>query len=68
MRFAVGLSMMVIVLGALSAVLNLHHWGLVVLSLAGIGFALLPLLLFRVITKRGLTPHGVRTSRPKGSR
>ena len=68
MRFAVGLSMMVIVLGLLSVVLNLHHVGLVILSLAGVGFALIPLLLFRAITKRGLTPDGVRTSRPKRSR
>lgn len=68
MRFAVGLSAIVIVLGLLSVVLNLHHLGLVVLSLAGIGFALVPLLLLRAIAKRGLSPDGVRMSRPRRRR
>ncbi len=68
MRFAVGLSAIVIVLGLLSVVLNLHHLGLVILSLLGIGFALVPLMLLRAIAKRGLSPDGVRMPRSRRRR
>ena len=59
MRFAVGLSALVVVMGLASVALNLRHLGLVMVSLAGIGFALVPLLLLKWMMRRGMTTGGV---------
>jgi hypothetical protein len=59
MRFAVGLSALVVVMGLASVVLNLHHLGLVLVSVAGMVCALVPLVLLRWIMRRGMTAGGV---------
>lgn len=59
MRFTVGLSMAVILLGLVSVALNLHNLSLVLVSLMGIGFAVVPLLLLRWINRMGQSPKGV---------
>lgn len=59
MRFAVGLSALVVVMGLASMALNLQHVGMMLVSLAGVLFALVPLGLFGWVMRRGMTPGGV---------
>jgi hypothetical protein len=54
-RFFVGLSMLVVTFGVLSAALNWRHPALLALTAVGVVCALLPLPLFRWVVRRGLT-------------
>jgi len=67
MRFTLGLSMAVITLGLFAVVLNLNSPGLMMISLLGIGFAIVPIILLRWVGRMGMSPHGVRWTRSQGN-
>lgn len=65
MRFTLGLSMVVITMGVFAVLLNLNSPGLMLISLLGIGFAVVPIVLLRWISRMGLSPQGVRWTRTR---
>ncbi len=60
MRFTIGLSVVVVTLGVFAVLMNLSSPGLMLISVLGIGFAVVPLFLLRWISRMGLSPQGVR--------